>query len=156
MPNEPTLAARAIAAAGNDIKRATDEAVRLLTSDDDTLHELMPRLIREWCSEQVCAHLSRIRAAAIYPAAVDQGGARLRAAMRVFLMDFPLPGTGKRLGDATGDEVGAAAAFYRGVAADASLKARWLAAVAERAEPAVVADALPEAELQELRKQADA
>ena len=51
--NEPTLAARAIAVAGNDIKRATDEAVRLLTDDDEALRELMPRMIREWCSAQM-------------------------------------------------------------------------------------------------------
>lgn len=155
------LAVRAVEAVGQDVVLATDEAFRLLTADKAAMKSLLPQIVRAWCSHQVRAYLSDLREAALrrsdpLQSPADQGGARLRAAIHVFLMDFPLPGTGKRLGDATGEEAAVAAQYYRGIAADASLKSRWLQAVADRAGCALVATALTEEQLQQLREQADA
>ncbi|MGF3026945.1 hypothetical protein ACQVP2_29525 [Methylobacterium aquaticum] len=72
------------------------------------------------------------------------------------LMLFPLPG-GRPLGQATRQEIAAAAEFYATQAADMGVKARWLALVAEAVpEGRQAGQVLNETRLRELRGLADA
>lgn len=65
------------------------------------------------------------------PSAPDARAAALAQVNATTLYDFPLPG-GKRLGDATREEIAEAAQFYMKQANDMAWKARWLSAVAAK------------------------
>lgn len=70
------------------------------------------------------------------------------------LLMFPLPG-GKRLGEATRDEIGAAATFYESQAGDMATKARWLRLVAQSLTgDKTVSQALTDKRLRELQAEA--
>ncbi|WP_156453760.1 hypothetical protein [Methylobacterium sp. CCH5-D2] len=67
---------------------------------------------------------------------------------------FPLPG-GKRLGEATREEIAAAASFYEAQSADMADKARWLRLIAQSVPHAKkVGDVLNERRLRELQTEA--
>jgi hypothetical protein len=70
------------------------------------------------------------------------------------LLAFPLPG-GKRLADATREDVSKAAGFYDSQARDMGVKARWLSLIAQSV-PAgkTVAEALTDKRLRELQQEA--
>lgn len=72
------------------------------------------------------------------------------------LLMFPLPG-GKKLGDATRDEITTAASFYESQSGDMAQKARWLQLVAQSI-PAnkKAGEVLNEKRLRELQKEARA
>jgi len=71
------------------------------------------------------------------------------------LLDFPLPG-GKRLRDATSQDLQEAAEFYAKQAADMSAKSAWLTRVGERVGGNKVADVMDADELDKLRRQEEA
>lgn len=151
--SSPSLARQAWIESGGNPERA----IELLFARLKSQRSLFLKLLREHCANQVAGIMGDERRAAFYgqspspPATVS----RLRATFRMALMDFPLPVTGKRLAEATGDEVADAARHYRVHEADARRKARWLESVAARAGNSIVAEALDEATLQILRREAD-
>ena len=109
------------------------------------------------CVESTSAVLRSERLSKWLPPNYDAGGkgdrvAALAEGNAAMLMDFPLPG-GKRLGEATADEVRTAAEFYSKQAGNMAHKARWLSMIAARVKDKTVKDALTEKKLRELQKE---
>ena len=97
----------------------------------ELLNSIMPQILRAWCRDQIGDYAGKLRIAAMRPAADPSQGGRLRVAFNATLYDYPLP-SGKRLGDANAREIREGSEAYSRTAEDASHKARWLAAVADR------------------------
>lgn len=113
-----------------DVPAAAGKLYATLAKDSVLLGALLPRILQDWCREQIRHHLSTLRTASLTPD-LEQGGARLRSVIAMSLFDFPLPG-GKRLGSANREEIARAADEYGQSAQTLGHRARWLAKVAER------------------------
>ena len=130
-----------------------------LLSDENLRDALIAPIVREVCAQKISL-LIRARRAQVWRAPPPESGrsrvATLAAVNRLSLMAFLLP-SGKRLGDATGAEVRAAAAAFLAQGRDMVIKGRWLTAIAD-AIPAnrMVRRVLDENRLQALRAQAEA
>lgn len=117
--------------ADSDMPAATEALYGAVVSRQDLLNDILPKVVRSWCREQIGEYVGRLRAASL-PEPDDTGrGERLRGVIARSLFDFPLPG-GKRLGDANAADIRAGAEAYDRSANDAAHKARWLSRVAER------------------------
>lgn len=132
------------------------EAVEMLVARMSVDAALRSEVMTPWepraAEALVRAVQTKSRAALwLRPVAPDDRIAALRNAAQTMLMDFPLPG-GKRLGDATAEDLLAAGGFYSRQAGDMAHKARWLGAVRDRmGDAATVASALDEAALRALQ-----
>lgn len=156
-------ARRALDDAGGDTREATrmlEEAVRQSRKLRDLLTE---PLISGACYDAIRGQVRAGRRqtwnapSAAAPAAVakaaDTSSRVIHLATGTLLM-FPLPG-GKRLGEATRDEIGTAAAFYENQAGDMAHKARWLRLVSQHIQgEAKVSDVLTDQRLRELQQEA--
>lgn len=154
----PSLARQAYDASDGTIQDATEILFRRATSDHAFITEKLPEIVRSWCAEQIGHLVGSVRLAAWTAPNYDAKGKgeRLANAITASLLDFPLPG-GKRLADATPEEVREGAAFFRSQAEDMSWKARWLDKVAEKVgrKPRVAA-AVTEADLRKMQEAARA
>lgn len=86
--------------------------------------------------------------------AAETGSDRLARAVHTnsyTVLDFRLPNTNLRLGDARKSDLIEAAGYYGSRAADAAHKARWLEAIAARVGRKRVANALSESEIERLQ-----
>lgn len=154
----PSLATRAWNESDQTLEDATDILFDCVVDDKEFLAEKMPQILRAWCYEQISSHVSRIRLASwTAPNYQKQSKTeRIRLAFSDKLMDFPLIG-GKRLGDASKDEVQASAASYLEQANTLAHRGRWLNAVAKKLNAnTTVSQALTEAELRELQEKTNA
>lgn len=158
---EVSLERMALDDAGGDMIRA----VELLTS------QIMaePRIVgkeqlgtwaRAWAYAKVHALVANERKSSLRPVGNDSFGEALKGAMQTELtrlMYTPLFG-GKRMCDATPDEVRESARRYAMIADDTGRKARWQEAVAEAAEKKrgrTIGEALNEKTLARLWDQSD-
>jgi hypothetical protein len=121
--------------AKGDLPKAVDLFVARVHRDRELRDVLTEPLLRTACY-QALIQVHRSRRKAIWyssqPSA-ERETARviaLAGGTIASLLDFPLPG-GKRLRDATGSEITAAAEFYHSQASDMALKARWLRLVGQ-------------------------
>lgn len=155
-------ARRALDDAKGDTREATrmlEEAVRQSRKLRDLLTE---PLIGNACYDAVRGQVRADRRASwnapaptatVTPAKVDTSSRVVHLATGTLLM-FPLPG-GKRLGEATREEIGTAAAFYEGQSNDMAHKARWLRLVGQHLKgEKKVSDVLTDARLRELQQEA--
>lgn len=105
---------------------------------------------------EVWTRTARHAAGQSKPAAVVEQQQRSRVVQLAAgtLLMFPLPG-GKRLGDATRDEINAAAEFYSKQASDMGAKSRWLQLIGQSVpEGKRVSDVLTDRRLAELQAEA--
>lgn len=155
---QQSLIAEAYSASDGSIQAAVDTLYQLATADKTFIAEKLPEIVRAWCDERIRMHVGAIRLSTWTPPNADPKGkgARLTNAIANSLLDFPLPG-GKRLGDATPQEVRAGAAMYRMQADDMAWKARWLEKVADAAgRKRTISAALSESDLRKLQEQTNA
>jgi len=157
----PTLrhyAAIALANAGGDVSAATTALVTRAMTDSAFLREHFDYAIRAACYSAVASCVRQQRRAVwstIQPTTEERRAqiAALAAGVMRTLHDFPLPG-GKRLGDATREEVVAAAEFFGRQARDMAWKSRWLAHVAQALPPGrKVSEVISAERLEELRQE---
>lgn len=148
-------AVEALVGADGDVKAATAVLLKKVRQSRQLRDALTEPLLEQACYNAITAQCRRQRRQIWTPPNYEAGGNGDRViALARSLLDFPLPG-GRRLGEATRDEVVDAARFYAAQADDMTHKARWLARVAEALSDAqCVADALDEARLAELQKEA--
>lgn len=130
-----TIAAHARAAlddAGGDVRQATALMVERIKKDAAAFEALTEPLIKEACYSQITMACRRERRAIWTAPNYDQGGngARVINLAHGNLLAFPLPG-GKRLGQATKEDVAKAATFFDAQAEDMARKARWLLAIGD-------------------------
>ena len=161
LPEKPTLHPHAKAAlneAGGNVRQATDILVARAIEDREFLQQHFHEVIRRACYDAVAACVRQERRAVwVMPQPTTEQRRRQIVSMaegvRQTLHDFPLPG-GKRLGDATREEVIEAAEFFGKQARDMAWKSRWLAHVAQSVPPGrKVADVLTPERLEELRQE---
>lgn len=149
------LARQHLAAAGGDIRIASGRLSLLLEEDDD----IRSAVIDAALSDALRMHLERAHRqerAAIFsqtpqriPAPKTNIGALANVAART-LMEFPLAG-GKRLRDASREEVEEQSVLYLTTGADMARKGTWLRRIAERLDPGqIVADAMTLDEVEEI------
>lgn len=152
---EPNIVQEAVDASGGDESQAVEILYSRVVSDADFLKSELPTLVRRWCQSQIGTLLGAQRVKAWKPQPVTHNPNRLNAAIRANLLDYPLP-RGKRLGDASTDDLAQASGYYWGVSNSNAHKARWLDAIAARMGNAHrVEDALTEADLQALQIEAE-
>ncbi len=151
-------AAAALAEAGGNVLEATAALTARAMSDQDFLAEHFEAVVRSACYQAVAACIRQQRRAVwstIQPTSEERRAqvAALAAGVAYTLHDFPLPG-GKRLGDATREEVVAAAELFGRQARDMAWKSRWLAHVAQSLPPGrKVSEVLSAERLEELRQE---
>lgn len=157
-----TEARRAYEDAGEDIKAATDLFEQRVRDDAALRDALTDPLIRGACYSAVTMVIrldrKRVWTAPVYSGAngeTNNQAGRVEALAQSNLMMFPLPG-GKRLADATREEIAEASNYYLDRAKDARHKGAWLALIADRLpDGKAVRDAMTEKELQEMKDKAN-
>jgi hypothetical protein len=115
---------------------STEEAVDRLLEAAEESEEVYRALVGPYLRQFAFAAIGGIvkdtrDAAWARPTAPDARADALAQVNAATLYDFPLPG-GKRLGDATAEEIAEAAQFYLKQANDMAWKSRWLSAVAAK------------------------
>lgn len=149
-------AVAALAQASDDLRVATDLLAERAMADKKFLREHFAEVVRRACYDAVAACIRQERRVvwAMPQPTTEQRRAQVTAmaAGTVYtLHDFPLPG-GKRLGDATREDVVKASEFFGTQARDMAWKSRWLNHVAQSLPPdRRVADVLSAERLEELR-----
>lgn len=153
------IARKALGDAGGDVTNAAkmfEEAVRQSRTLRDQLTE---PLISEACRAAVRGEVRQERRTVWTPPPAQKPDAKVQADRVVHLAAgtlamFPLPG-GKRLGEATREEIATAADFYGRQAADMGAKARWLRLIAQSVPDGKrVGDVLTDKRLRELQEEA--
>lgn len=163
-PNEKDLVAEAaraaLDAASGDVREATRAMETKVRQDRRLRDDLTDPLIANACYAAVTAQCRVERRKVWSPPAEKLVASRVTGAHRVVqlatgtLLMFPLPG-GKKLGEATRDEIGIAASFYDAQATDMGTKARWLRLVAQSVPgDKTAADVLTDKRLRELQEAA--
>lgn len=147
-------AAEALAKADGDVKAATAAMLAKVRKSRPLREALTEPLLEQACYAAITKQCRRQRNIVWTAPNYTAGGNGQRViALATSLLDFPLPG-GRRLGEATREEVMAGAQFYRGHADDMAHKARWLARIAAELKPEQrVADGLDETRLAALQKE---
>lgn len=143
--------------ADGDVRAATAAMERKVLGDRVLRDALTAPLIQAACYEAVTAQCRALRRrvwiAPRHETSTPESGRVVALATGTLAM-FPLPG-GKRLGEATRDEISAAADFYARQAGDMAFKARWLRLVAQSLTGTKkVKDALSDERLHELQEAA--
>lgn len=144
---------------GGDIQKAARLMVKEFRRDEKLLMLFSEHCIRLTCVEAVKTICRSERRSTWLPPNYDAGGngARVLALAKSnseMLLDFPLWG-GKKLRDATKDDVAESAAKWTAQGKDMMSKGRWLSLVASRVpEKKTVGQALTETELRKLHKEA--
>lgn len=133
-------ARRALAEAAGDVRTASRRLEAAVRTDRQLRDELTEPLLVGACYDacRMACRGQRKRSwappapAAATPRATDlsQSASRVVHLASGTLTMFPLPG-GRPLGEATRDEISAAAGFYETQAGDMATKARWLRLVAQ-------------------------
>jgi hypothetical protein len=154
------LAAEALAMTQGDRGQASDYLVERLRNDPMIGSQIIDRALRIAANQAVAQVLAYRRSRILSTHAQDRQGTEDRALVRQQndrvvilassrLSEFPLP-SGKRLSDATRDDLEAAAqTMQRGVIAVAQ-RANWLLSIARRMpDDAVVSDIFTEADLEQ-------
>lgn len=150
----------ALDAAGGDVREAT-RALELSVRGNRRLRdELTDPLLATACYTAVTAQC-RVERRKVWTPPVERlvanrttGSHRVVQLAAGTLLMFPLPG-GKKLGDATREEISEAAGFYEAQAGDMATKARWLRLVAQSVPGEKRAgEALTEKRLRELQEAA--
>lgn len=145
--------------AGGDVRAATAAFERSVRSSRSLRDALTEPLISQACYDAIRRQCQGARKAVWNPPARTEKftPSKVSGAFRVTqlavgtLLMFPLPG-GKKLGEATREEISAAADFYAAQSDDMATKARWLRLVAQSM-PGVkkVGDVLTDDRLRELQ-----
>lgn len=154
------LAAEALAMTQGDRSKAADYLIERLRDDPTVGTQIIDRALRIAANQAVAQILAYRRARILSTHAQDRQGTEDRAMVRQQndrvvilassrLSEFPLP-SGKRLSDATRDDLEAAAqTMQRGIIAVAQ-RANWLLSIARRMpEGALVRDVFTEDQLEE-------
>lgn len=157
------LARAALDDADSDLEAATDALTAKLLASPELIKTHLRKIVSEWARQQIMAVLKGRRQHIIEVARTGSFQEGLQTAMRnelTRLMDIPIFG-GKRLGDATPEEVRESAARYNALAKDTARKAHWQQLVADTAEKnggasSPIASTLSEATLNKLWEEADA
>lgn len=144
--------------AGGDVRKATDLLEAQVRGDQRLFEEAMGPLVRQTCYSIISGQLRTDRKR-VWTAPVHNGGdkpSRVNAIAAGTLMMFPMPG-GKKLKDATLQEVSEARAMYNDQAMDMSFKARWLGLIEkDLPEGKKVLDVFDETMLNDLKDRASA
>lgn len=161
IPTLAQIAAEEFARTG-EARTAAQAMARRLFEDDVLREALLEPIVDRICTQAVSEVIRGKRDRVWNPppqpsAAAGRRRVKVAAAVnRMSLMNFLLPG-GKRLGDATGAEVAAAAVFFLKQGRDMMVKGRWCHAIAQAVAPnKVVRRVLDDARLQALRETAEA
>lgn len=163
-PQEKDLVAeaarKALADAGGDVRVATRAMEAVVRANRRLRDDLTEPLLSNACYAAVTAQCRVERRKVWTPPAERLVANRTTGSHRVVqlatgtLLMFPLPG-GKKLGEATRDEIAEAAQFYETQASDMSVKARWLRLVAQSVPgDQKAADVLTDRRLRELQEAA--
>ncbi|WP_091739826.1 hypothetical protein [Phenylobacterium immobile] len=168
MKPEELVGAAVIAAledANGDMNKAAD-MLQIAVDQSPTLRSaLLEPWVAQACREAIRRHLQDVRrevwtgtkshtAGASKPEVMAEQRARVVQLAAGTLLMFPLPG-GRRLGEATREEVGAAAEFYSRQSADMGTKARWLRLIGQSLPDGKrVSDVLSDRRLEELQLEA--
>lgn len=145
--------------ADGDVLKAASAMCSKAMSDPDFLRGHYERALYVASYEAVANVVRRDRAQiwALTPEDIARRRTQVEAlasATAKSLLDFPLPG-GKRLAEATREEVSVASEFYGAQARDMGRKSVWLRLVAQSLpDGAKVGDALTASRLEELRAEA--
>lgn len=150
----------ALAEANGDVREATKKLEASVRGNRRLRDELTDPLISNACYTAVTAQCRVERRKVWSPPAEKLVASRVTGAHRVVqlatgtLLMFPLPG-GKKLGEATREEIAEAAQFYETQATDMGVKARWLRLVAQSVPGnKTAADVLSDKRLRELQEAA--
>lgn len=165
-PQERDLVAeaarKALADANGDVREATRAMEAAVRGNRRLRDDLTDPLIANACYSAVTAQCRVERRKVWSPPAEKLVASRVTGAHRVVqlatgtLLMFPLPG-GKKLGEATRDEISEAAEFFGKQASDMDHKARWLRLVAQSVPgDKTAADVLTDRRLRELQEAARA
>ncbi|GJD92941.1 hypothetical protein [Methylobacterium iners] len=155
-------AKQAFEEAGGDVRAATAKLEARVRAEYGLREALTDPLISNACYEAVRRQVQGARKAVWNPPARTEkftpskvsGAYRVTQLAAGTLLMFPLPG-GKKLGDATREEISAAASFYESQAEDMGTKARWLRLVAQSMPTTATAgDVLTDGRLRELQEAA--
>lgn len=152
------LAADCIKRADGNAQQATTYLIAEVSKSNALFRELMSPLLKTAAAELIGSQIRQTRNLTWDRKEAAERGKSLALALVHgtvrSLLDFPLPG-GKRLGDATAEEIATAAEFYRKQAEDMADKAAWLRLIAARVPANMVArQALTDADLQSMQKDA--
>lgn len=163
---DPDLVAEAARRALDDAKGDAREATRMLVEavrQSRRLRDaLLDPLISNACYDAVRAqiHIDRRNAWRQPAEKLVPSRSGVTGSYRVVqlaagtLLMFPLPG-GKKLGDATREDITAAASFYETQSADMAHKSRWLRLVSQHIEDGkTVGDVMTDKRLRELQEEA--
>ncbi len=149
------LAREALESVDGIVPDAVDALYQRLINDKTLLAVFLPAMVRAWCASMVGTATSLKRASSWKPQAPQHNAARLNAAIRTTLMSFPLP-KGKRLGDASKDDLQDAIGHYSRISDDAAWKGRWLSKIATAIGNAHrVEDVMTEDQLQSLQNETE-
>ena len=161
-PKDPVAdaAKSALEAANGDVKAATAVLEKQVRGDRALRDTLTDPLISNACYDAIRRQCHVERRQVWAPPAEKLVATGVTGAHRVVklaagnLLTFPLPG-GKKLGEATRDDVAEAASFYKSQSEDMGHKARWLQLIGQSI-PAdkTVADVLTDKRLRELQSEA--
>lgn len=151
-------AAEALRTAKGDVHKASTVLEKRVRKEPDLREALTEPLIASACFDAVRAVCRKQRrivwSPPTSPASASAGQDRVVHLAAGTLMMFPLPG-GKRLGDATREDVAAAGQFYAAQSADMAHKARWLQLVAQSLpDKKKVRDVLSDERLRDLQMEA--
>lgn len=159
----PSLVQEALAAVGDDSEAATQWLIDKALNDKRFLREHLSDVVRRWAYGEVRAHYHQQRV--VVTQAAD-AGRRNTIALHVAakreverLMNLPLWGTRRPLGEATPSEVRDSARHYKAQSSRDARQARFQFSVALAAEEAgahIIADVMGEAELQTIWENTDA
>lgn len=130
-----TCARLALAESKGDPGKATEKLVARVRKDKALREAILDPLVEYACNQAVMREVRVNRGNVWVPPSPERlarmpDAERVRALANGTLLMFPLPG-GKRLGEATREEVAEAARFYERQAGDMAHKARWLQLVAQ-------------------------
>jgi len=157
---EITLEEEALAGADGDMVEAVNILTARILSNGDA-QRMMPEWARAWAYDRVHELVAQRRRVILREAPSKDFGPSLQVAMRNEIgryMNTPIFG-GKRLGDATPDEVRESARRYGLLANDANRKARWYEMIADAASKkgdAPISKTLSEQALAQMWEQSDA
>lgn len=150
----------ALDAAAGDVREATRAMEQKVRQDRRLRDDLTDPLLATACYTAVTMQCRVERRKVWSPPAEKLVASRVTGAHRVVqlatgtLLMFPLPG-GKKLGEATREEIGEAATFYETQSKDMGVKARWLRLVAQSVPgDKTAADVLSDKRLRELQEAA--
>lgn len=154
-----TCARLALAEADGDVAEATKLLITRVRNDKELRRELLEPLIEYACHQAVARELRSGRSGIWRPVSPERlagmsDAERVKALAAGNLLMFPLPG-GKRLGDASRDDISQASRFYEKQAGDMAHKARWLQLIAQSVPPGkTVRGTITEDRLRELQEEA--